>query len=177
MKKIISTIVFLISLLVVNAIAFAEVTLQDTQNFNNFQTNMAPIIVKSIEGTDVEGGVHRFSTIGELDKFLKGKDETGLRVTNSYKPKLNLVIMDNKDVGSLVNLADMANLTTSTKMEGPLYQIAEVPAMPPQQVLNKLQNKGIEEPTVLVVYSGKKKIPGGFWKQIISQAITIVTLL
>lgn len=177
MKKYFSIVLLVLSLLAVNAIAFAEVTLQETRDLHHIQVNMAPIVVKSLEGEAVEGGIHRFSNMAALDEFLKGKNEAGLRVTNSYKPKLNVVIMDNKDVGNLVNLADMANITTLSRMEGPLYQIQEVPVEPPEQVTKKLNAIGMEEPVVLLVASGKKRIPGGIWKNIISQVITIVTLL
>lgn len=178
MKKIILTLLLLVSFFSVNAIAFAEVSLQESRSFFNVDLNMSPMIVKTIKGKEVTGGVHRFKDMASLDEFFKGKGEKGLRVTNSYEPKLNVVIMDSKDVGNVVTLADMATtVTLYSKLEGPLYQIQEVPVVPPKKVIEKMKSIGIKEPKILLVASGKKRIPGGIWKNLISQAITIVTLL
>lgn len=177
MKKIFKIIVLVVSLFTANAIAFAEVTIKESRELCNVKMNMSPIIVKSLEGEVVEGGIHKFNNIASLDAFLKGTDEGGLRVTNSKKGKLNIVIMDRNEVGNLVSLADMANMTTMSRLEGPLYQIMEIPVETPKKIFGKLNFLGMKDPQILVVASGKKRMPGGIWKNIVSQVITIVTLI
>ncbi len=175
MKKTFSIVVFLVALLV-NALAFAEITVKPSRDINDFHVSISPILVKTLHGTEVVGGVHRFQDLKELDSFLKEKEDKGLGIKDSHKPKLNLIICDKDDVGHLGNLADMANMVTATKLEGPLYELVETGFEIPERVAAKLKLIGIKNPVVLLSLSGKKAIPGGYWKRIISQIVSIVIL-
>ena len=167
---------FLVSLFA-NALAFAEITTGESRTINDFQVKISPILVKTLHGTEVVGGVHRFQNLQELDSFLKKKEDKGLAIKDSHKPKLNLIICDKDDVGYLGNLADMANMVTSSKLEGPLFELVETPIEIPERVVSKLNSIGIEKPVVVLALSGKKAIPGGYWKRIIGQIVSIVTIL
>lgn len=176
MKKYVGILVFLVSLLV-NALAFAEITQGESRDINDFHVKISPILVKTLHGKEVIGGVHRFQDLTELDSFLKKKEEKGLAIKDSHKPKLNLIICDKDDVGHLGNLADMANMVTSSKLEGPLYEMVETPIEIPDRVVAKLNSVGIQKPVVVLALSGKKAIPGGMWRRIIGQIVSIVTIL
>ena len=176
MKKLGIVLVFLVSLFA-NALAFAEITTGESQDINDFKVKISPMLVKTLHGTEVTGGVHRFQNLTELDSFLKEKENRGLSIKDSHKPKLNLIICDKNDVGYLGNLADMANMVTSSKLEGPLYELVETPIEIPERVVAKLNSVGIKNPVVVLVLSGKKAIPGGYWKKIIGQVVSIVLAL
>lgn len=120
----------------------------------------APMVVKTINGDQVSG-FHRFKAVEEMDAFLKGKDEAGLRVTNSHNPKRNIIVMNARDAELFAKLAKMANNATAQQIEGPTYQIEPIETRCPEAILMKLNKIGIDEPVVLIVDSGKKVQPGG----------------
>ena len=129
----------------------------------------APCVVQTLEGESVKG-IYRFQSVQAMQDFITGKDEQGLRVTNSHHPKRNIVIMDLEDAKTFSKLAMMVNASTANQKEGPTYQVEVLDLKTPAAVYSKLNALGIETPVYLLVDSGKKVQPGGIWAQV-SQAI------
>ena len=123
------------------------------------------VIVKSLNGESVTG-FYQFDEIEAMQHFLLGKDATGLRVTNSGKPKRNILVMNEEDAVLFVKLVKMANKSTEQKVEGPTYEVEPIDVPAPQTTLDKLAKIGIDKPVVLIVDSGKKVRPGGIWGQV-----------
>ena len=123
------------------------------------------VIVKTLNGESVTG-FYQFEEIEAMQQFLLGKDATGLRVTNSGKPKRNIIVMNEEDAVLFVKLVKMANKSTEQKVEGPTYEVEPIDVPAPQTTLDKLAKIGIDKPVVLIVDSGKKVRPGGIWGQV-----------
>lgn len=173
MRKILVTLIMLVTF--TSAVAFAgeqtnssdfadlKKAVRVTNGASDFlgigEINMT-IIVKTLEGDNVSG-LYNFKAVEAADKFLKGEKEDGLRVTNSKKPKRNLVIIGAEDAKLLAKLAKMANNSTAQVVEGPLYQVEVLETSMPAEFANKLHKVGINQPVVLVVDSSKKVRPGG----------------
>lgn len=175
MRKILVTLIMVVTMVFASAVAFAgeqtnssdfadlKKAVRVTNGASDFlgigEINMT-IMVRTLEGDNVSG-LHKFKTVEEADKFLKGEKEDGLRVTNSKKPKRNLVIIGAEDAKLLAKLAKMANNSTAQAVEGPLYQVEVLETSMPAEFANKLHEVGINQPVVLVVDSSKKVRPGG----------------
>lgn len=176
MKKFLVIVSIIITIICANAVVFAAPSAQPVVG-NSPVSNLrvtngisdyigiassinAPMIVKTINGDKVSG-FHRFKAVEEMDSFLKGKDNTGLRVTNSHNPKRNIIVMNARDAELFAKLAKIANNATAQQVEGPTYQVEPISTQCPEKVLEKLNKIGIDEPIVLIVDSGKKVQPGG----------------
>lgn len=187
MKKILVTIMFTAVMMIMNAVAFAAedtmvVPVKGAPVVSNQPQNLrvtngiadyiglassinSKVIVKSLNGESVTG-FYQFEEIESMQKFLLGKDATGLRVTNSGKPKRNIMVMNEEDAVLFVKLVKMANKSTEQKVEGPTYEVEPIDVPAPQTTLDKLAKIGIDKPVVLIVDSGKKVRPGGIWGQV-----------
>lgn len=129
----------------------------------------APCVVQTLEGKSLQG-IYRFKSVQDMQNFIVGKNEQGLRVTNSRSPKRNIIIMDLNDAKIFSKLAMMANASTANQKEGPTYQVEVLELNTPAGVTEKLNTIGIQNPVYLLVDSGKKVQPGGVWAQV-TQAI------
>lgn len=165
MKKFLTLLViFLTALFIANATAFAEMVKGETREIFSLN-HQVPMVVKTLKGDDLSK-VHKTN----ITTILYGEDEKGFQCDNSKKPKVNLVILNDCDAVAFYNAMDMANTTTSRKKEGPLYQMEIIPfenLQPPAHILEKLNKIDITDPTMLIIYSGKKIVPGGIWKKYI----------
>lgn len=187
MKKNLVAIMFTFVMMITSAVAFAAedtmvVPVKGAPVVSNQPTNLrvtngisdyiglassidSRVIVKSLNG-DAVTGFYRFQELEAMQSFLLGKDTTGLRVTNSGKPKRNILVMNETDAVLFVKLVKMANKSTEQKVEGPTYQVEPINVPAPQATLDKLAKIGIDNPVVLIVDSGKKVRPGGVWGQV-----------
>ena len=163
MKKIIISIVFTI-IVAMSAIASAATLKVDEEAVNSPQ--FGPMIIKTIEGPKLDG------LNNQGIQVIDGKGKKGLKVTNSRKPKVNMVVMNEHSVGEFLDALQARNYLTSGKSEGPMYKVQLITEKPNSRVQDKLERLGISEPVMLIVHSGKKAQSVNIGKLLLKVALT-----
>lgn len=173
------------AVLSMNSIGFAadsaEQIQKDVQNYNvssglgsvfNSLTEVNAVIIYHttqgvepkgvvIDGKEVEG-VQYFEKPEDLQAWIHGKKENGLRCTNTKELRENYLILDARVAELMQKLLERSNRITATAPEGPLYEMSHDPRWLPVEVKYQIEEQyGIEDPVMVCVNSSKKRYPGG----------------